>query len=237
MIVSLAGEDRPDRACGGSSRTPSTSCPTIYECLGVEPPEVVKGYTQYPIEGVSFAATFDDADAKTDKQTQFYSMGGTRAIWHQGWKAAAVSPSAPDMWAHYATQRWELFDTENDPTECHDLAAEHPDKLQELIGLWWTEAGRYQALPLENRNALEILTTERPQLSKPRNRYIYYPGGAESPNRSRRTSATAPTRSRSRSRSTPRRPVACCSPMARASAATRCTSRTASSSTSTTGSA
>ncbi len=52
--------------------------PTIYECLGVEPPEVVKGYTQYPIEGVSFAATFGDADAKTDKQIQFYSMGGTR---------------------------------------------------------------------------------------------------------------------------------------------------------------
>src|ERR1700742_637794 len=39
--------------------------PTIYECLKVEPPEVVKGYTQYPIEGVSFAGTFDDSNAKT----------------------------------------------------------------------------------------------------------------------------------------------------------------------------
>ena len=125
--------------------------PTIYESLGIEPPEVVKGYTQFPIEGISFAATFDDAGAKTGKQTQFYSMGGTRAIWHQGWKAAAVSPSAPDMWADYARQRWELFDTENDPSECHDLAAEQPEKLQELIGLWWREAGRYGALPLENR--------------------------------------------------------------------------------------
>jgi arylsulfatase len=155
--------------------------PTIYEALGVEPPEAVKGYTQYPIEGVSFAATFDDAEAQTDKQTQFYSMGGTRAIWHQGWKAASVTPAAPDMWAHYSTQRWELFNTENDPTECHDVADQHPDKLQELIGLWWHEAGRYQALPLENRNAVEILTTERPQLSKERSRYIYYPGGAEIP--------------------------------------------------------
>ena len=85
------------------------------------------------------------------------------------------------MWADYADQRWELFDTEKDPTECHDLAAEHPEKLQELIGLWWTEAGRYGALPLENRDVVEILTTERPQLSKPRNRYTYYPGGAEVP--------------------------------------------------------
>jgi arylsulfatase len=155
--------------------------PTIYECLGIEPPDLVKGYTQFPIEGISFAATFDDADAKTGKQTQFYSMGGTRAIWHQGWKAAAVSPSAPDMWAGYEKQRWELFDTENDPSECHDLAPEHPGKLQELIGLWWAEAGRYQALPLENRSAVEILTTERPQLSKARDRYVYYPGGSEVP--------------------------------------------------------
>jgi arylsulfatase len=155
--------------------------PTIYEALEVEAPQVVKGFTQFPIEGISFAATFDDADAKTDKQTQFYSMGGTRAIWHQGWKAAAISNSAPENWAGYERQRWELFDTENDPSECHDLAAEHPDKLQDLIGLWWHEAGRYQALPLENRNAIEILTTERPQLTKPRDRYVYYPGGSEIP--------------------------------------------------------
>jgi hypothetical protein len=53
--------------------------------------------------------------------------------------------------------------------------------VQELIGLWWSEAGRYQALPLENRKALEVLTTERPQLSKPRDRYVYYPGGSEVP--------------------------------------------------------
>jgi arylsulfatase len=155
--------------------------PTIYEALEIEPPDVVKGYTQYPIEGVSFAATFDDAGATTAKQTQFYSMGGTRAIWHQGWKAAAVSNAGPENWAEYERQRWELFDTESDPSECRDLAAENPDKVQELIGLWWQEAGRYQALPLENRNAVEILTTERPQLSKPRDRYVYYPGGSEIP--------------------------------------------------------
>jgi arylsulfatase A-like enzyme len=155
--------------------------PTIYEIFGIEPPDAVKGYTQHPLEGASFAATFDDPDAEPAKQTQFYSMGGTRAIWHQGWKASALSPSAPDAWAAYSTQRWELFDTEKDPCECHDLAEQHPEKLQELIGLWWAEAGRYEALPLENRDAIEILTTERPQLSKSRDRYVYYPGCAEVP--------------------------------------------------------
>lgn len=155
--------------------------PTIYECLAVDPPEVVNGHTQYPLEGISFVPTLTDPEAKTAKQTQFYSMGGTRAIWHRGWKAAAVSPSAPDMWGGFAAQRWELFDTENDPSECHDLAEAHPDTLQELIGLWWAEAGRYGTFPLENRTIVEILGTERPQLSKPRSRYLYYPGCSEVP--------------------------------------------------------
>jgi hypothetical protein len=155
--------------------------PTLYSLLGIDPPEVVKGHTQFPLEGISFEATLNDANATTDKQTQFYSMGGTRAIWHQGWKAAAISPAAPDMWANYAAQRWELFNTDEDPSECHDLAEQEPERLQELIQLWWAQAGQYNALPLENRGAVEILTTERPQLTKPRNRYVYYPGTAEVP--------------------------------------------------------
>jgi arylsulfatase len=166
--------------------------PTIYECLGIEPPEVVKGHTQFPIEGISFAETFANPDAKTNKQTQFYSMLGTRAIWHQGWKASAISAAAPESWPNFVAQRWELFDTENDPSECHDLAAEHPDRLEELVALWWTEVGRCNALPLETRGVLEIFATERPQLSKPRDRYVYYPGGAEVPE-----SAAPNTRGRS----------------------------------------
>ena len=155
--------------------------PTVYECLGIEPPESVNGYAQHPIEGVSFAATLLDEDARTAKQTQFFSMLGTRAIWHQGWKASAVAPAVPQGWPNFSTQRWELFDTENDPSECHDLAAEHPQKLQEMIALWWAEAGRYNAFPLETRTAVEILGIERPQLAKPQTRYTYYPGGSEIP--------------------------------------------------------
>ena len=119
-------------------------------------------------------------------------MASTRAIWHRGWKAAAICPSPPYAWANFTSQRWELFNTEEDPSECRDLAAEHPDKLQELIALWWTEAGRYGALPLETRNAVEIMTTPRPQLSRPRDRYVYYPRGAEVPE-----SAAPNTRNRS----------------------------------------
>jgi arylsulfatase len=155
--------------------------PTLLDCLDLQVPEAVKGYTQHPLEGVSFKASFADEKAETGKETQFYSMLGTRAIWHRGWKASALSPAAPTAWGDFAEQRWELFDTDNDPSECHDLAEQEPARLRELVALWWTEAGAYQALPLESRNAVEILTTERPQLAKPRERYVYYPGGAEIP--------------------------------------------------------
>jgi arylsulfatase A-like enzyme len=154
--------------------------PTIYELLGLELPEVVKGFTQHPLEGESFAASLNDPDVE-GKQTQFYSMLGTRGIYHDGWKAASVTPAAPEAWGDFAAQRWELFNTEADPSECHDLAEVNPEKLQELVALWWAEAGKYGALPLESRTALEILSVERPQLSKPRDRYVYYPDCAEIP--------------------------------------------------------
>ena len=155
--------------------------PTLYECLGVELPDAVNGYTQKPLEGVSFAYSFDSADAPTQKETQFYSMLGTRAIWHKGWKAATAVPAAPESWGDFHDQKWELFNTDADPSECNDLSEQHPDKLQALIDLWWTEAGARQALPLESRGAIDILGTERPKLSKPLTRYTYYPGGAEIP--------------------------------------------------------
>jgi arylsulfatase A-like enzyme len=154
--------------------------PTIYDCLGVEMPEVYRGAVQVPLEGESFKATFDDPKAP-GRETQFYSMLSTRGIYHDGWKAASVTPATPDGWADFTNQRWELFNTETDPSECHDLAEKEPEKLNELISLWWSEAGKYHALPLESRTALEILGAERPRVSKPRDQYTYYPDCAEVP--------------------------------------------------------
>ena len=154
--------------------------PTLLDCADLELPDQVKGHTQIPLEGRSFAATFADQSAPT-RTTQFYSMLGTRAIWHEGWKAATAVPAAPESWGDFLEQPWELYNTLTDPTECHNLAEQEPVKLQELIALWWAEAGRYQVLPLESRGAIEILGAERPELSRPRSRYIYYPGGAEIP--------------------------------------------------------
>ena len=84
-------------------------------------------------------------------------MLGTRGIYHDGWKAASVTPAAPGAWGDFTAQRWELFNAEADPSECHDLAEDKPEKLEELVALWWAEAGKYGALPLESRDAIGIL--------------------------------------------------------------------------------
>ena len=88
--------------------------PTIYDCLGVELPEAVKGYPQIPLEGVSFRSTFESDDVPTPKETGFFSMLGSRAIWHKGWKAVSVHPTISG-WGNFEQDRWELYDTERDP--------------------------------------------------------------------------------------------------------------------------
>ncbi|HKJ87115.1 MAG TPA: sulfatase-like hydrolase/transferase, partial [Gammaproteobacteria bacterium] len=154
--------------------------PTLYECLGMEPPETLKGYTQTPLEGVSLRHTFDDPSATTGKQFQLYSMLGTRGIWHEGWHAATVHP-AVSGWGHFAADRWELFHLEQDRTQVHDLAADHPDKLEQLKQLWFMLAGRFQGLPLDDRTPPEVLMTPRPQPAEPRDVYFYYPDCADVP--------------------------------------------------------
>jgi hypothetical protein len=117
----------------------------------------------------------------TPKETGFFSMLGSRAIWHRGWKAVSVHPTITG-WGNYEHDRWELYDTTKDPTEMRDLAAEHPEKLQELINLWFHEAGKYNGFPLLDLTPVEVLADPtRPQVSSPRDRYVYFPNTAEVP--------------------------------------------------------
>jgi arylsulfatase A-like enzyme len=154
--------------------------PTVLDCLGIEQPETVKGVTQIPIQGVSMRYSFDAANLPSARSTQFYSMLGTRGIWHNGWKAVTTHP-ALSGWSHFDQDTWELYHTDEDRSELHDLAADEPGRLAELIGLWFYEAGVNHAFPLDDRGAVELMTTPRPQLVPPRDRYVYRPGGAEVP--------------------------------------------------------
>jgi len=154
--------------------------PTILDTLGVEAPATIKGHVQSRFDGVSMRYSVGDPSAPSARKTQFYSMLGSRGIWHDGWKAVTTHPTLSG-WSNFNDDTWELYHIDTDRAELHDLAAEHPDKLRELVNLWFAEAGDNGAFPLDDRSALEIIITPRPQLSPPRDRYIYFPGTAEVP--------------------------------------------------------
>lgn len=134
--------------------------PTVYELLGLGEVQTARGISQTPLEGTSFAAALDDPDAETGKHTQFYTMLGTRGIWHDGWFAGTVHPptaSGPKGWSAFDRDRWELFHIATDRSQCHDLAAEQPDKLADLKTLWHELALEHHAFPLADLSVMEIV--------------------------------------------------------------------------------
>src|SRR3954469_19374371 len=124
--------------------------PTILDLLDVEAPETIKGHAQTPFDGRSIGTTLDDASAVSPRKTQFYSMLGSRSIWHEGWKAVTTHP-AISGWGHFNDDEWELYHVDVDRSEVHNLATEQPDRLREMVNLWFAEAGANNAFPLDDR--------------------------------------------------------------------------------------
>jgi len=155
--------------------------PTLYEAIGVTPPEVLNGIKQKPIEGTSFLKTFTDKDAPETRKTQYFEMGVNRGIYHDGWMASSRSfvPWQPVRGKFDPlTAKWELYDVTKDFSQAEDLAAKNPEKLKELETLFWKEAEKYDVLPLDWR-AVERLNAEaqgRPRLAGNRKQHVYYPG-------------------------------------------------------------
>jgi len=154
--------------------------PTIFDCLGVLPPATIKGHVQSRLDGVSMGYSVTDPSAPSARKTQFYSMLGSRGIWHDGWKAVTTHPTLSG-WGHFNDDTWELYHIDTDRAELHNLAAEQPGKLRELVNLWFAEAGQNGAFPLDDRSPVEIVTTPRPQLAGERSRYTYFPDTAAVP--------------------------------------------------------
>ncbi len=122
--------------------------PTVLDALGVEPPAAVRGVTQSPLQGVSFAHAFGDAKAETRHHTQYFEMMGHRAIYHDGWRAVCPVPGpsfaeagmgfgemviTEEKLRELDAKGWELYHVDEDFSETRNLAAEHRDKLIEMI--------------------------------------------------------------------------------------------------------
>jgi arylsulfatase A-like enzyme len=153
--------------------------PTLFAVLGIMPPDVLKGFTQSPIEGESFAPALRDPGA-AEYDLQFYAMLGQRVLYHRSWLANTVHPPISG-WSKFEHDAWELYHLDEDRAQVRNVADEHRDLLEELKGLWYYCAGVYHGLLLDDRSALEIMTSPRPQPSAPRHRFIYYPDTADVP--------------------------------------------------------
>ena len=164
--------------------------PTVLEALNLQPPTSVRGVTQSPIEGVSLAHTFDDADAPTKHHTQYFEMFAHRALYHDGWRAVCPFPGpsfteagvsfgqlelTDEKLREIDATTWELYHVDVDPAETDNLAEKERPRLIEMIAMWYTEAGKYNVLPLDSRGTMRF-ADERPQLTPERTEFVYFPG-------------------------------------------------------------
>ena len=147
--------------------------PTIYDLLQVTPPDVFRGRTQLPVTGHSFAGVFSDAEAPASNTLQYFEMAGSRALVAGQWKAVCKHQEGED----YETEPWELYNLSLDASECNDLSESNPNKLAELVALWWSEAERHGVLPLDDRGLGSLFGVRFRDHSPhpPDRRYVYRP--------------------------------------------------------------
>ncbi|MGB5210000.1 MAG: arylsulfatase, partial [Gammaproteobacteria bacterium] len=154
--------------------------PTILEVTGIPAPEEVDGIKQKPIEGTSFAYTFDakNADAPSKHVTQYFEMMGQWAIYHDGWLMSTKADRAP--WQAFLpanpdplnNQVFQLYDLNTSWNQSDDIAAQHPDKVKEMRAMFLEEAKKYQVLPLDASVGARIASA-RPSLTAGRTEYVY----------------------------------------------------------------
>ena len=155
--------------------------PTIYEATGIQPPTILHGAAQKPIEGVSMVYSFNGANAPGRRRTQYFEMMVNRALYHDGWWAASRANipwegNAPEVKPDAVP--WELYNLDEDFSQARDLAKTNPAKLRELQDLWWAEAARYNVLPLDSRKTVRLSAElqGRPTPTAGRTSFTFYPG-------------------------------------------------------------
>lgn len=156
-------------------------CPTLLDVVGLAQPASVNGVTQKPIEGVSMKYSFADAKAPSTRKTQYFEMFGNRAIYNDGWVACTTPVGAPwdpntptaDVITGY---KWELYNVAKDFSQADDLAAKMPEKLKDMQLLFYTEAARYNVLPVDNSRAERMDPAIRPSPTRGRKSFTYAEG-------------------------------------------------------------
>ncbi|MDZ7676673.1 MAG: arylsulfatase [Acidimicrobiales bacterium] len=155
--------------------------PTIFEAIGITPPDSYNGHDQIPVAGTPVLYAVEDPHAPTTRTTQYFEMMGHRGIVEDGWKAV----TRRNLFHPDQEDTWELYYLPDDFSECNDLADQEPQKLEHLIDLWWQEMDRHGGLPHDTRTLELFRTPRQPHTPHATDRYRYVPpvshlpGGAE----------------------------------------------------------
>jgi arylsulfatase A-like enzyme len=154
--------------------------PTLLEVTGIKAPDYVDGIKQAPIEGTSFAYTFDAANAKVPSRhkTQYFEMFGQWALYNDGWLLSTKVNRAP--WEAFGranpdplnNQVLQLYNLNADFSQSQDLAAKNPSKVKEMKKLFIDEARKYQVFPLDASVAARIVAP-RPNITAGRTEFVY----------------------------------------------------------------
>ncbi len=168
MAVRWPAKIKPDATPRPQFHHCNDLTPTIYELVGITPPREVSGVPQDPIDGVSFAYSFDDPQADGRLLTQYFEIMGSRAIYHDGWMASAFGPRVPWVPGLPAGIRdwtpdndvWELYNLDEDWTQANDLAAQAPEKLAQMKETFLVEATKNKVLPIGGGLWVPILHPE-----------------------------------------------------------------------------
>ena len=174
------------------------------------PASMLKGYTQSPIEGESFANSLTDPDGAGQARpssTRCWASG--RSTTTGGWPRLCIHRCR--VGERSRKDEWELFHLDTDRAQAHDVASDHPDRVEVMKGLWFYYAGQYNGLPLDDRSALEQVLAERPRGGPVASAMRFYPHMADVPESDGTTDQRALVHHRVRSREWTRpTPRACC---------------------------
>jgi arylsulfatase A-like enzyme len=153
--------------------------PTVLDAAELPQPKIVDGIEQKPMDGASFLSTFDDPKAPEVRTRQYFEVFSNRSIYDNGWKANAQhtlpwkQDYAPGNWDE---DRWELYNLKDDYSEAVDLAAQMPEKLDEMKALFKDEAEKYHVYPLDDRGTQRLLEPKPTPSDPNRTHFVYYAG-------------------------------------------------------------